>query len=1217
MKFLVSLLIFFLHTLFVFSQDSIAYRIVLIGDGGELDNGRHPVAEAVKKIIPLDAKTTIIYLGDNLYKHGLPDDQTLGYNEAKAVLDSQLSIADGTLATIYMIPGNHDWNNGSRNGYDAILREQAYVNALNKKNVIFEPKDGCPGPVEVSLGPDVTVVFFDSQWWLHPFDKPGIESDCGYKTKEEVLIQLDDIFSRNSKKLVLLAGHHTFKSKSPHAGYFTLKQHIFPFTDIFPQLYIPLPIIGSIYPITRGVFGTPQDLKHPNYANMISEIQKVAKSYRNIIFTGGHEHSLQLIRDSSYNYIVSGTGTKTNRVFKGKQSLFAEETTGFCVLEVSNNRNVRANFYTVTDSIRQVYSDNILNFLTIDKPIDSASAINRDIENSKVIKFDDTITISASNNYITQSRLKKFILGTNYRQEWATPVNMKVFNLNKEKGGLKTGALGGGKQTKSLKLTDATGKEWVLRTVDKDPAKAIPENFRPTAAADIVKDFISASHPYGAMPIPVLAEALDLTVAKPELFFVPDDPAFGIYNNIFKNTICFLEESQPSRRGEETSSTSKVFNKLIEENDHRADQLAVLRARLLDILIADFDRHFDQWKWATGDTGKGKLYYPIPKDRDQAFFYSDGLLMKLVSSKSLRFLKGFRNTIPDVNGLGEVARDFDRVFLTDLDNKEWKTTINEVQTKLNDTVINKAIKKLPPEIYAIDGDVLTKKLIARRNLLEQAGMTYYHFISKRVNIVGSNEKEYFKLTSIPEGLNVRVYGRQENNDTSFVMYDRTFDHAVTKEIRLYGLNDDDLFDIDENASSQIKVRVIGGKGNDTFNIRGNVRNYLYDLNVEGNYIKSHSHSNNLFSKNPPVNSYNILGFKYNRTNFPSFELAANNDDGLLIGTGFNRKIFGFRNDPFVNYQKFTALYAVNRGGRQFKYSGIFNHVFRNTDIILLSEVMFPGISNFFGLGNNTTVDKSKSISYYRARFGHMETQLLFQKRFFENVKLSAGPVVYMYWNKPSDNTGKVLDHPLLIGLDPQSVYSKKSYVGGKLAIDINNLNSNLFPTRGVKWITELVSLAGVSKTSNTITRLQSDMAIYASLNDPTRLIAVLQFGGGRIFNKNFEYFQAMSLGANNYLRGFRKNRFAGRSIAYGSIELRLKLADIKSYLLPGSLGFIGFNEAGRVWFKGETSHRWHYAYGGGFYFIPFNLFLISATMGFSREEHLLNFSVGSKINLSF
>ncbi|MBK5269740.1 MAG: hypothetical protein JJE22_01880, partial [Bacteroidia bacterium] len=88
MKIPFAILFFIFHSFLLFAQDSVAYRIVLIGDGGELTNGKHPVADAVRKIIPMDSRTTILYLGDNLYKHGLPDDQYLGYTEAKAVLDS-------------------------------------------------------------------------------------------------------------------------------------------------------------------------------------------------------------------------------------------------------------------------------------------------------------------------------------------------------------------------------------------------------------------------------------------------------------------------------------------------------------------------------------------------------------------------------------------------------------------------------------------------------------------------------------------------------------------------------------------------------------------------------------------------------------------------------------------------------------------------------------------------------------------------------------------------------------------------------------------------------------------------------------------------------------------------------------------------------------------------------------------------------------------------
>src|SRR6185503_21360939 len=108
MKAFVACFLFILLSPFCFCQDSIINRIVLIGDGGLLEKGRHPVAQAVRATVPMDARTTIVFLGDNLYSTGLPDIQAYEtYKAAKNVLDSQLSIADGTAAKIYMIPGNH------------------------------------------------------------------------------------------------------------------------------------------------------------------------------------------------------------------------------------------------------------------------------------------------------------------------------------------------------------------------------------------------------------------------------------------------------------------------------------------------------------------------------------------------------------------------------------------------------------------------------------------------------------------------------------------------------------------------------------------------------------------------------------------------------------------------------------------------------------------------------------------------------------------------------------------------------------------------------------------------------------------------------------------------------------------------------------------------------------------------------------------------------
>jgi outer membrane protein assembly factor BamA len=143
------------------------------------------------------------------------------------------------------------------------------------------------------------------------------------------------------------------------------------------------------------------------------------------------------------------------------------------------------------------------------------------------------------------------------------------------------------------------------------------------------------------------------------------------------------------------------------------------------------------------------------------------------------------------------------------------------------------------------------------------------------------------------------------------------------------------------------------------------------------------------------------------------------------------------------------------------------------------------------------------------------------------------------------------------------------------------------------------------------------MTVHAALSDPARVVAVLKLGGGHIFSKQYEYFQALNLGANNFLRGFRKNRFSGNSLAYGSLELRIKLFDSKSYVVPGPVGIIGFNDVGRVWLKGEDSKKWHYSYGGGFYYAAYSYALISFTMAYSKEEKLFNFSLGTRFNITF
>jgi hypothetical protein len=1203
---------FFLLTIFrAEAQDSLHARILLIGDAGQLTNGVHPVVAAAQKLVPMDKKTTVVYLGDNLYKTGLPDNSLPNYAIAKAPLDSQIRITSNPDVKIYFIPGNHDWANGGTNGYESILRVQSYIDLLGSKNVIMLPRDGCPGPVEVSITKDITLLILDSQWWLHEKEKPGIESDCPYKTKEEILVQLDDILAKNEDKLVILATHHPFRSYGQHGGYFTLKQHIFPFTDAVKNLYIPLPVIGSIYPLTRAVFGTTQDLKHPLYQEMISDIESVVKGHKNVIYVSGHDHTMQMIQDSGYNYIVSGSGSKTSRVSKSRHTLFASSQNGFVVLDVMKNKNASVHFYEVKpDTTTEAYTGNIFQFAK--KPLEAPDTV-RKVEYA----FKDSVVISASDQYKHSTAFQRFLLGNNYRKEWSTPVSFKVFNLKKEKGGFKIESLGGGKQTKSLKLTDKQGNEWALRSVEKDPEKALPDNLRGTIAQWVVADMISASHPYAPLTIHKLSRAVGVPGADPEFFFVPDDPALGYYRPLFANTVCMLEPRSPDVLDKDPKSTNKIMNKMYEDNDHHVDQEKTLNARLLDMIIGDFDRHNDQWKWGTDDTGKGKLYYPIPRDRDQAYFNSDGLAIKYLSKEHMRFLQGFKPGFRDINGLNYVARNFDRLFLNHLDAKDWERITKDFQNNLKDTVIKDAVAELPAPIRALDAGKIENSLIVRRDKLMPAAMKYYRFLSKTVSVAGSNKAEYFHITPSDKGFELTVYKKNEETDSATVMYHRIFLDKETKEVRLFGLNDADKFDVDEAVHSKIKLRIIGGKGNDTFNIRGNVRNFVYDLSTEKNVSLALRRTNKEFSSDPLINDYRNNGFEYNRFMFPVINLGFNPEDKLLLGVGFLKRTYGFRNEPYATLQKLNTLYAPGYGAYQIKYQGVFNKVISKNDLLANVEWINPTLNNFFGYGNESIYDKSKPLSYYRVRTNSFTTELLVRKRLKEFLSVSLGPVYQHYKADFEKNKDRILSNPAIIGKDSFTVYSPKDYAGGKLRLDINYVNSEIYPTRGITWFSDLTMLKGLNENSRSLTKVNTDMTIYAQISDKSRLAGIFRLGYGHIFSKDFEFFQAMNIGANNYIRGYRKNRFSGRTMAYGSSELRFRIARVKSYLVPGDFGVLAYYDIGRVWMNNERSRQFHDAFGAGFYYVPYSLISFTASIGISNESSLVNISLGTKFNINF
>lgn len=1195
------LLFFFLLTLSGFSQiDSVSQRVFLIGDAGELLANSHPVVDWLERHVNWDdEKNVAVYLGDNIYPYGLPMEGEGDYVGAKEVLDYQINLVRGKKAKAFFVQGNHDWKNGKIGGWQQAINQEDYINSLEQNNIVAQPTDGCPGPVAFDLSEKVVLVLMDSQWFLHIHDKPGPGSNCAAKTVDEFATELREIVASHPNQLLILAMHHPIYSHGVHGGDYTWKEHLFPFTAMNPNLWIPLPVLGSVYPIARGVFGNIQDVNHPLYRNMATTVDEVLRLHPNPIAVAGHDHSLQMIIHDTLPYIVSGSGSNLSRVKQRNRQgklVFSDLNYGFAMLEVRKSGKVDAKFYNIQSAD--------LDHPTFVQALKKIDTLPQVISKDSIPVLPDSVVVVANPN-IKVDGLRNFFIGKNYRREWTTPVTVPVLNLGTEAGGLTPEKQGGGKQTKSLRLEDKDGKEWALRSIEKFPDAAIPPDLRSPFARDIVEDAISASYPYSSLSIRPLADAAGLPTIRRKLVYIPDDPRLGRFRSTFKNTLAVLEEREPVGV-KKADNTDELVLRLAKDNDDHVDQVAVLKARLLDNFVMDFDRHEDQWQWATRDTGKGKLYYPIPRDHDQAFFVNEGLVPRWLRKPwYVPEIQGFKPEASNIKTFNKPARNFDRFFLNHLDADVWRKQVDTFLSKMTDDVIDAAIRRQPKEIRNQRAPLIAATLKKKREYFMKDMMEYYRFISREVNIVGSNQRELFLIDKKTDGkieVTVNKISKQEN--LSSEMYHRLFDPAVTKELRIYGLEDNDSFVVKGN-DSPIKIRIVGGPGQDHFaNESTGGRILVYDVSFEENKFSGNDNDmRKIISADPQNNMYNRLFYRYNFIN-PGFAAGFNIDDGLFLGYQLAVTKQGFRKDPYGAKHFVKATKALGTAAYNFVYEGEFIKAVGNSDFLLNADIKAPiNVTNFFGIGNETVFDKTKpgKIQYYRARYDKADFSALLRRQLQSWMRINYGATFQYFRLEEDENQGKFVTNTPVNGLDPNTLYDKNTLAGAQAGLEINSKNNQAVPSRGFVLDAGLRSLFGLNGNAGNLTQAHWDMRLFASFKSKARIVYAFRLGAGHNFGE-FKFPQAQYLGGTENLRGYRKDRFAGRTMVYNNSEIRLKVADFKTYLFPGSFGLFVFNDVGRVWSDQEESEDWHVGNGAGIWISPVRRFVITAAYTRSKEE---------------
>lgn len=1106
----------------------------------------------------------------------------LGNKKATSSLTDAITNFECFKATsIFVAPGPGEWAGGKSFG-------KKYIQQLVEQTAsqLTFTDAACPGPKEIHLSEKLVLVLLDTQWWLHAFDRRY--NKCEIEKDADIIIQLQDVLRRNRGKQIILAAHHNLFSTGNSGGYFSKKQWI------------------SQFPVTlyRKLIGANQDMNSPEYRYFKDAFWAILKQFKQTIYLSAGDENLLFDQKDSIYFINSGSFSQSGYT-KKKYAIFASQQSGFTRIDFKSDDTFTIQFIGTKETLWK-------------KQFLSPSISKKDIPEKH---FPDSVIASASKQYIASNKQTKW-LGNNYRQVWQTPIKVPVFDIKKIRGGLSIIKRGGGQQTHSIRMEDKNGKQYVLRSLEKYVEGALPKEIRNTFAIDLAQDFISSSNPYGALAAAKLAEAAGVFHTNPTIVYVPNDPALQQYQKDLANHLFLFEERPAGDRSDEKSfgysndlvNTTEVLKKTHKKHSAKVDQKEVLRARLLDLIINDWDRHDDQWRWATHTNKKQTKYHPIPRDRDQAFYKANGILPWLVARKwILPKFQGIDTITHNVEGLSFNARYFDRTFLTSLDWNDWKKIIEQLQTSLTNAEIDKAMQAFPKEIYPICGPQTAALVKARVRNLRPMAHQLYSSISKAVEITGTNKDDKISINNTGKNLLVEIRDKKKKQ----TIFSRTFNSDETDEVHIYALDGNDQIRFSGNPSKKIRIRIIGGDNKDkiinnssavwkqaiVYDKKSTKREGKYPIKLKSNIYKS-------------AVEYDRLRFKYDVTS-PGFSFGLNPDDGLILGGGpIIKKYTRFKEwSHRINFN-----YAFSSNSSHINYEGRVFFPLHRTELTLSANIKSPDYqNNFFGLGNKTKwIVPKKDKNFYRSPVRFYRMKLQFSK-FFDKKRKSQllSTITYKsaeiekhanrFINFLSSNELKETKHACVsVGYQYNSIATRK------LKTEKQFEGSKIFPTKGNRFKVTYNYNIGLKNGSSNFQQLNADWRTYLSFTQRPRVVYAFRVGATKNWG-NFPFYYAAQLGGKTNLRGYRATRFHGESAFYQNTDIRIRLGNFRTYVLNGTTGFTLFNDIGRVWLNGENSSKWHHGYGAGFWISPFNFAIFNINLENSREDTLLSF----KVNFQF
>ena len=1181
------------------------HSFYLIGDAGyAIKDSAQAVLNKFKKVLDKAPKnSTAIFLGDNIYPNGYTKKTELKSQLAKARIKEQTETAKKFKGRTLFIPGNHDWYSGIK----GLKRQEKFVeDALGKHT--FLPEDGCPIKA-IDISDAIKLIIVDSQWYLTNWNNhPTINDDCDIKTRQAFLEEFSSEIKKARGKTTIVAIHHPMYTNGPHGGQYSVKSHL-----------KPLPVLGTLINVFRKANGVANvDLQNKHYNELKKRLVTIAQHNDKVIFASGHEHSLQYLEADNLRQIVSGSGSKKSATRNVGAGIFSYGTPGYAKLDVFKDGSSHVQFFSVYDKAI-VFQKEVL-------PKDNTVISNYEKT------FPETIMASVYTEEETNvSKTKKYFWGERYRKYFSTKVKAPTVNLDTLYGGLKPVRQGGGNQSKSLRLEDKNGAQYVMRALRKQALQYlqaivfkdeyIEGQFEDTKTQKLLLDVFTGSHPYAPFVIGDLSDAVGIYHTNPILYFVPKQNALGAFNDDFGGELYMIEEHTSEGHSDLESfgfqdkikSTDDMMRKLHKDEAIIIDEAAYIRARLFDMLIGDWDRHQDQWRWIEFKENGKKIYRPLPRDRDQAFsIMGDGALLKTAVAllPPARLLRPYSDDLKDVKNINVEPYPLDMELIQRSGKDVWDAQVKIIQEGITDQVIEKAFLNMPEEVRDETVEEIKRKLKARRANLQKISDRYFKYTNSLAVIKGTNKDDWFDVERMPNGQTKVTGYRIKDGKKADIFIERTYNKSETKEIWIYALDDDDVFNVYGKGDKYIKVLLLGGQNNDTYDIKNGNKLKYYDYKSKPNTFKTNKGSRRL-TDNYDTNVYNYKKFKTSVTRIlPS--LGANPDDGFRVGAAFTKTNFNFERNPFSSQHSIKAEYYFATSGFDLSYGGEFANVcFQNVNLAIDIQFNSPNYAtNFFGFGNETInpeaneddgLDVDLDFNRVKIRTFKAKPSLVWRGYSGSEVKLG---VIY-----ESNEVERTENRFIETFSETNELFDQQDFWGVDAKYSFVNKDREAFPTLGFQLSLQAGYKNNVSTEkgySYVIPEIGFDYKLVPSGN----LVLATNLSGHINFGDDFEFYQAATLGANNGLRGYRNQRFTGNRAFVQSTDLRLNLTRVKTGWFPLYLGIYTGADYGRVWLKNDDSKKWNNSFGGGVFVNMANM-LTGNISAFNSDDGLrLAFKLG-------